>query len=141
MSIKYKIGLTITAETLFGMMAKFLPIEDLYVEEILPQPTRVEPIEKISDASPKIKIKPGQNKDKQFKHPSGKTLTYFILEYFKQRPKHIASWFELSKYTVEIGYNKASINNSITRLINSNQIEKISRGEYRLIENKTQKSA
>jgi len=136
MSIKYKIGLTITAETLFGMIAKFLPIEDLYVEEILPQSQNVE---KITDLAPKTK--PGKNTNKQFKHPSGKPLTYFILEYFKQDQKHNPSWNELSKYTVELGFNKSSINNSISRLLKQGKIEKMTYGKYKLAENKTQKSA
>ena len=34
-SVKFKIGFTIPAETLFGLVAKFLPIEDLSVEEVV----------------------------------------------------------------------------------------------------------
>jgi hypothetical protein len=38
MTIKYKLGFTIDSETLFSIMSKFLPIQDLSVEEILPRP-------------------------------------------------------------------------------------------------------
>ena len=31
--IKYKLAFTIDSETLFGILSKFLPIEDLTVEE------------------------------------------------------------------------------------------------------------
>jgi hypothetical protein len=34
MTIKYKLGFTIDSQTLFGIMAKFLPIENLTVEEV-----------------------------------------------------------------------------------------------------------
>ena len=34
MAVKFKVGFTMSAETLFGIIAKFLPIEDLQVEEI-----------------------------------------------------------------------------------------------------------
>lgn len=34
--IKYKIGFTMTAETLFSILNKFLPVEDLQVEELAP---------------------------------------------------------------------------------------------------------
>jgi hypothetical protein len=34
MSVKFRIGLTIDGETLFGLIAKMLPIEDLSVEEV-----------------------------------------------------------------------------------------------------------
>lgn len=43
MPIKYKLGFTIDSETLFGIMSKFLPIENLSVEEVVdrPAPERV----------------------------------------------------------------------------------------------------
>jgi hypothetical protein len=36
MAVKFKVGFTMSAETLFGIIAKFLPIEDLHVEEVPP---------------------------------------------------------------------------------------------------------
>jgi hypothetical protein len=48
MSVKFKIGFTIDAETLFGIIAKFLPVEDLEVEEIEPHaPKHVEKIARL----------------------------------------------------------------------------------------------
>lgn len=38
MAVKFKIGFTIDAETLFSMISKFLPLEDLHVEEVLERP-------------------------------------------------------------------------------------------------------
>jgi hypothetical protein len=35
MTIKYKLGFTIDSETLFGILSKFLPIQDLSVEEVM----------------------------------------------------------------------------------------------------------
>ena len=40
MKVKYQIGFTVDAETLFGLIAKFLPFEDLHVEEIVPHAPR-----------------------------------------------------------------------------------------------------
>jgi hypothetical protein len=34
MTMKLKIGFTVSAETLFGLMAKLLPIDDLHIEEL-----------------------------------------------------------------------------------------------------------
>ena len=34
MTVKFKVGFTMSAETLFSIIAKFLPIEDLQVEEV-----------------------------------------------------------------------------------------------------------
>ena len=38
--IKYRLAFTMPAETLFALMAKVLPIEDLSVEEIAPTPAK-----------------------------------------------------------------------------------------------------
>jgi hypothetical protein len=35
MSVKFKVGFVMSAETLFGLIGKFLPVEDLAVEEIV----------------------------------------------------------------------------------------------------------
>jgi hypothetical protein len=35
MPVKFKLGFTIDSETLFGILSKFLPIEDLSVEEVI----------------------------------------------------------------------------------------------------------
>jgi hypothetical protein len=36
MAVKFKVGFTMSAETLFSIIAKFLPVEDLRVEELEP---------------------------------------------------------------------------------------------------------
>lgn len=41
MPVKFKLGFTIDAKTLFGIMSNFLPIEDLSVEEVAPMEDRV----------------------------------------------------------------------------------------------------
>ena len=38
MSVKFKLGFTVSAETLFTLMSKLLPIEDLSVEEVIERP-------------------------------------------------------------------------------------------------------
>lgn len=38
MPVKFKLGFTIDAETLFGILAKFLPVSDVTVEEIVQAP-------------------------------------------------------------------------------------------------------
>jgi hypothetical protein len=38
MSVKFKIGFTMDAETLFSMISKFLPVQDLHVEEVIERP-------------------------------------------------------------------------------------------------------
>jgi hypothetical protein len=41
MSVKFRLGFTVEAETMFSLMAKLLPIEDLSVEELREPPRRV----------------------------------------------------------------------------------------------------
>jgi hypothetical protein len=63
MSVKYKIGFTMDAETLFGLLSKFLPIEHLSVEEVFERPAP--PTPKLTVAprlvapkpTPKLKLK------------------------------------------------------------------------------------
>jgi hypothetical protein len=45
MSIKFRVGFDIDSETLFGMIAKMLPIENLAVEELAP--AKAEPVTRI----------------------------------------------------------------------------------------------
>jgi hypothetical protein len=65
MSVKFKIGFTIGAETLFGLMSKMLPIEDLSVEELAPK-SRVETTPKFVEApwtKRKVRLKPKRRSD------------------------------------------------------------------------------
>jgi hypothetical protein len=43
MVVKYRLGLTISAETLFALLGRVLPIEDLAVEELAPTPMQAMP--------------------------------------------------------------------------------------------------
>ena len=49
MSVKFKIGFTMDAETLFGIVAKFLPLEHLSVEEVVEHaPKRIQHAPKLA---------------------------------------------------------------------------------------------
>lgn len=54
MAVKFKVGFTMSAETLFSIIAKFLPIEDLQVEEIEPsRPLKVAKPARLIGADPR----------------------------------------------------------------------------------------
>jgi hypothetical protein len=61
MAVKFKIGFTIDAETLFGLISKFLPLENLSVEEVALRPAHAAPprlskiAERVERAKPKQK--------------------------------------------------------------------------------------
>src|ERR1700722_16069707 len=66
MAVKFKIGFQIDAETLFGIMAKFLPLENLSVEEVIERPERPSAPKLLKGApipknSPKIKRRRATN--------------------------------------------------------------------------------
>jgi len=77
MTVKYKIGLTIDAEMLFGIIAKFLPIQDLSVEEVierepdpairfdkrfdLPKPVRAKQVRKVKGSGFALNLYAGGN--------------------------------------------------------------------------------
>ena len=62
MSVKFKIGFTIGAETLFGLMSKMLPIEDLRVEEVMPESTTPKFVE-APWTKRKVRLKPKRRSD------------------------------------------------------------------------------
>jgi hypothetical protein len=73
---------------------------------------------------------------KGFKHPSGKTIGQFVLEYLDTAPKHTAKWNELNNLLKGLGFGKSSVNNAIGRLIREGVAERVSTGVFRLITKK-----
>jgi hypothetical protein len=127
---KYKIGFTIQAETLFAMMAKMLPIDDVKIQEFIESPP-----EKQSKVAQQVIAalgapQQGKSKEKHFYHPSGKTCQDFILEFLQKRPS--ATWAEMSHFLVSLGYNKSSVNNAVSRLVEKKFIERVTTGVYRM---------
>jgi hypothetical protein len=67
MPVKFKVGFTIDAQTLFAMMSKFLPVDDVTVEELIERPPPVQPTlphdwspgwnKQIAKSKPKLKKK------------------------------------------------------------------------------------
>ena len=127
--VKFRIGFTIEAETLFAYAHRFIPsLQDLHVEEIMDAPIVKQPkIEK-----PKIENKKRDKPIPHFKHPSGKSLIDFVFKYMENNEDGIAFWKELSAHALELGFHKSSINNAITRLIERDLIKKVGPGKYQL---------
>lgn len=69
MTVKFHIGFIIGAETLFELVSKMLPIEDLHVEEIIPQTPTSFNVRELARANSKLepklvsapKLKPKRN--------------------------------------------------------------------------------
>jgi hypothetical protein len=59
MMVKFRIGFTVEGETLFALMAKMLPIDDLHVEELTPPSARPAPsIPKVAQLVARAQTKP-----------------------------------------------------------------------------------
>jgi hypothetical protein len=131
--MKYKIEFSGQAEVMFAMMAKLLPDElNVHVEEIPDiQPGKSSKVaqQMIAALGPPQLEKP--KRVKHFIHPSGKTSSDFILEYLQKH--QTGRWRDMSKHLVNIGYNKSTINNSVTRLKSKKIIEQTGIGIYKLI--------
>jgi|GEM_PF-4398139 hypothetical protein len=132
--MKYKVEFSGNAEIMFAMMAKLLPDElNVHVEE-LPEP-KEEHFSKVAQLvahNQKLMAPPHNKKQRQshFKHPDGKTAMDFTLEFLQKRQS--AEWREMSHNLVSLGYNKSTINNAVTRLMEKKLVEKIAPGVYKL---------
>jgi hypothetical protein len=140
--MKYKIEFSGKAEILFAVMAKLLPDElNVHVEEIFEAPpVQQSKIAKLVSESKAITqvVKPNKKHDKRhvpFKHPSGKGSKEFIMEFLKEKNRP-TNWAEMGAYIESLGYSKSSVNNAISRLIESKNIEKAGSGIYQLIHKK-----
>lgn len=126
-SVKFKVGFTIQAETLFSIIAKMLPIENLHVEEII-EHQEIKTQSRIA----KLVAKMPQVKDstRRFVHPTGKRVQDFIVEFMEKQST--ANWKELSDLIESQGYHKSSINNGLNRLIEAKIIKRTGVGMYKL---------
>lgn len=111
--VKFRIGLTVSAETLFSMMAKMLPIEDLNVEEVRPmQQPRVTP--KIAQQVAKLK------KPKQVRHRRKTGLNLqegvngVLMAVFADGQPHKAT--EFKEPVTAAGYSHNGIGSRLERL-------------------------
>jgi hypothetical protein len=71
-----------------------------------------------------------------FKHPSGKTMPEFLLEYLDTAPKHTARWKDLNALLKGLGFGKSSVNNAVGRLIRAGIVERVSIGVFKLVTKK-----
>ena len=122
MSVKFKVGFTMSAETLFRIIAKFVPVEDLEVEEIV---RRVEP-------TPKPKLI-ANHKPKPFKRASlgpdlKKGINGIILAALSDGPKRAN---DLQPKVAAAGYSRNSINSRLEELRRAGVVERIGDGRWR----------
>jgi len=119
--MKLRIGFTIEAEALFGLMAKMLPLDDLHVEELGPGPRpKVEAIPHVAKVAP---IEPERTKPKRgHKRAVGRALRLdkglyrIVLDFLADGQPHAA--VELKPTLKAAGYSQSSVASTIAKLRN-----------------------
>ena len=129
MTVKFKIGFTIAGETLFAMIAKMLPIENLSVEEL--GPASKTPLADRAIAHHQKRF-PTQRK-KMSRASPGPTLNRgingIIVTELKAKPCSAA---ELKPKMKAAGYSPDSLSSRLERLLSHGVIERAGAGLWRL---------
>jgi len=127
MTIKYKLGFTIDSETLFGIMAKFLPIQDLSVEEVVERPVPDPAIrfDKRFDL-PKPKQKRGDGTGKNVDLTRG--VNAIIMAVLLDGKKH--SPLELRDAMAKTAYSPSGLGSRLERLRHFGYIHNPRKGEW-----------
>jgi DNA-binding transcriptional ArsR family regulator len=134
--VKFKLGFTMTAETLFGMLSKMLPIEDLTVEEIA-APTMEEKINQLhvnlkhANALSSIKRKKYARRPA---HPMDLTkgINRIILDLLEQGP-HTAIQMKEALVTSGHGYSPNSIGSRLQSLEEKGIVKRKGDGTWKLL--------
>ena len=127
--MKFKVGFTIDGETLFAMIAKMLPIEDVSVEEIAPASKTPQADRAIALHQKKF---PTQRK-KQTRASPGPSLTsgvnMVIVNELGSGPKRAT---ELQPKATAAGFSANSVNSRLEALRNHGIVERIGDGRWRM---------
>lgn len=116
MTIKYKLGFTIDSETLFGILSKFLPIENLSVEEVIehPRPDRAIRFDERFDLPKPQRAKRGRRKGGSYAMNLHAGVNAIILQVFADGQPHGAG--ECKPSIMAAGYSINGIGSRLERL-------------------------
>jgi hypothetical protein len=127
MTVKFKIGFTIDGETLFGLMSKFLPIDNLSVEEMVERQPRI-PIEAIAHAVKHI-TKPKRTAKRASPGPNlEKGLNGIIMAALSSGPQNAK---DLLPKAVAAGFSPNSVTSRLEELRKFGTIERVGDGTWR----------
>ena len=136
MSVKFKLGFTINAETLFMLMSKMLPIEDLSVEEVVErQPQlndgpRFDARFDLPKPVPKAK-KVKRRSRRHYEGPNFKAgINGVIVTHLSDGMRHAA--MELRKPLKAAGYSESSVSSRMEALRKHGVVENLGDGTWRL---------
>ena len=121
MAVKFKVAFTMSAETLFGIIAKFLPIEDLHVEEIEPTrtPLRVEKVARLG--GPDNRLKEGSVRGNRHRGPDlDAGVNGVIMRHLSDGKPHKAS--EMARLLKAAGYAESGTGSRLQKLRNTGYV-------------------
>jgi hypothetical protein len=90
-------------------------------------------IENVEKSNAEVKIFLPKSSSVKFHHPSGKTVKEFIKEYMVENK--VGKWKDLQTHATKQGFKRASINNSIERLLKAGFMTRVSSGQYAIQKN------
>lgn len=130
--VKFKVAFTITAETMFSMLSKFLPVEDLTVEEMVPKPVSAQPklARQFVRDTPKLKRK--RSPSRTFDLNSG--INRIIMELLADGQTHKA--IEIKPLLKKAGFSANSVGSRLQALREKGIVEQMGKGAWRAIMNK-----
>jgi hypothetical protein len=128
MTVKYKIAFQIDAETLFAIMSKFLPLENLSVEEVIERPVTAH-APRITHAAKVAKI--GPKKGRRTSNLNEGVNSIIISELGKGLRSYAALKQAINASGV---YSSSGIGSRLQRLVEIGAIVKASPGVYALPE-------
>ena len=123
MSVRFKVGFTISGETVFALIAKMLPIEDLEVEEIPAHKPPAKPIALSNGRKP-------QARKKQNPPRLNMGINGIVLTAMKGKPMKAV---ELQPLIVAAGFSANSINSRLESLREKGIVERVGDGTWRLM--------
>jgi hypothetical protein len=129
MSVKFRLGFTVEAETMFSLMAKLLPIEDLSVEELREPPRRVS-FSPNTFAAPKLaKPKRASPPIRPYAINLKKGMNAIVLQLMSDGEPH--RFREIGEALKAANFSGNGVGNLLKRLIKYNLIEQNGEGVYR----------
>ena len=136
--VRYKIGFTINAETLFTLASKLLPIEDFSMEEMIerPAPDPAIRFDRRFDLPPKPKKKPHTKAPRKpgYKLNPDAGVNKILLDMLADgRPHHVA---EADGMIKEAGYSPNGMYSRILRLEKHGFVFQPRKGLWQLISKK-----
>jgi hypothetical protein len=129
MSVKFRLGFTVDAQTMFSLMAKLLPIDDLQVEELIERPAPMSKLVKASIAIQAPKVRKPYTRTRRGDPPTGGARFAVLQPAFAKGPLRLTEIREIFR-----NYNFATngLSSAIAAWVQYGLIEKIGPGQYRL---------